>query len=154
MPADLEQHLGREEIKAIIPHREPFILIDEIIEMDLEERRIVGMIHDIGAIDFLSGHFPGFMVMPGGLLVEALAEVGAVGVLSLPQNKGKIVMLTGLNEWKFRKPALPGHEILIEASITHFRTNFGRGEGKITSEGELLAEGKLSFGITERPQGL
>lgn len=151
MAADHEQHLGRAEIEAIIPHRVPFIFVDEVLEVEWG-KRAVGIIRDVNQhASLLAGHFPGFPVMPGALLVEALAEVGAVAVLGLPQNKGKIAMLTGLDSWKFRSPALPGHAVLLAADITALRSNYGRGHGRATIEETLLAEGDLSFAIVQRP---
>lgn len=150
MTAEQGQHLGRAGIEAIIPHREPFIFVDEIQEIEWGQRA-VGVIHDVAEFSQLAGHFPGFPVMPGALLVEALAEVGAVAALGLPENKGKIAMLTGLDSWRFRRPALPGHEVLLETVMTARRSNFGKAHCIATSEGQVLAEGNLSFGIIDRP---
>ena len=152
MTAEIGQNLNREEIENIIPHRAPFPLIDEVREV-MWGKSAVGLIGDVGRFDFLEGHFPGYPVMPGTLLVEALAEVGAVVVLGLPENRGKIAMLTGLDGWKFRRPALPGHVVLLEANITALRSNYGRGNGRVESEGVLLAEGDLSFALIPKPQG-
>ena len=96
--------LDRAAIEAIIPHRDPFMFVDEIVEIEYG-RRAVGVIHDVGAFAaVLAGHFPGYPVMPGALLVEALAEVGAVAALGLSENRGKIAVLTGLDGWRFRRP--------------------------------------------------
>jgi len=146
--------LDRQAIEAIIPHREPFIFVDEIIEIEYGQRA-VGLIHDVASFGMLlAGHFPGFPVMPGALLVEALAEVGAVAALGLEENRGKIAMLTGLDGWRFRRPALPGHAVRLETTLTARRSNYGKGKAQATSEGQLLAAGDISFAIVERPAEL
>lgn len=146
--------LDRGAIQKIIPHRAPFMFVDEIVEIEYG-RRAVGIIHDVGAFsELLAGHFPGFPVMPGALLVEALAEVGAVAALGLPENRGKIAMLTGLDGWRFRKPALPGHRVQLEITLTARRSSYGRAHGVASSEDGVLAEGDLSFAIVDRPAGL
>ncbi|MSQ23386.1 MAG: 3-hydroxyacyl-ACP dehydratase FabZ [Chloroflexi bacterium] len=143
--------LNREQIEAIIPHRAPFIFVDEIVELEYGDHA-VGLIRDVAEFSLLlAGHFPGFPVMPGALLVEALAEVGAVAALGLPENQGKIAMLTGLDGWRFRRPALPGHEVRLEVTMTARRSNYGKGRAVATSEGQILAEGEISFAIVDRP---
>lgn len=146
--------LDRAAIEAIIPHRDPFIFLDEIVEVEFGQRA-VGLIHDVGSFShLLSGHFPGFPVMPGVLLAEALAEVGAVAALGLPENRGKIAMLTGLDGWRFRRPALPGHQVRLEVTMTARRSNYGKGHAVATSDGRVLAEGDISFAIVDRPAEL
>ncbi len=139
--------LSRAEIEAIIPHRAPFIFVDEILDIEFG-RRAVGLIHDVAAFNYLLvGHFPNFPVMPGALLVEALAEVGAVAALGLPENKGKIAMLTGLDGWRFRRPALPGQQVRLEVTLAARRSTYGRGHAMASSDGTVLAEGHISFAI-------
>jgi len=146
--------LDRAAIEAIIPHRDPFIFVDEIVEVEYG-RRAVGLIRDVAAFsNVLSGHFPGYPVMPGALLVEALAEVGAVAALGLPENRGKIAVLTGLDGWRFRRPALPGHEVRLETILTARRSNYGKGHATATADVGLLAEGDIAFAIVDRPAEL
>jgi 3-hydroxyacyl-[acyl-carrier-protein] dehydratase len=150
----LADRLDRRAIEAIIPHRDPFIFVDEIVEVEYG-RRAVGLIRDVAAFsNVLSGHFPGYPVMPGALLVEALAEVGAVAALGLPENRGKIAVLTGLDGWRFRRPALPGHEVRLETILTARRSNYGKGHATATTDVGLLAEGDIAFAIVDRPAEL
>ena len=146
--------LTRSDIEALIPHREPFIFVDRIETVEFG-RRAVGWLDDVGPYQaILSGHFPGFAVLPGAILVEALAEVGAVAALGLEAYRGKIAVLAGLDGWKFRKMARPGDSVRLEAELLRLRGNFGKGHLRATIEGELVAEGDLSFGIVDRPEGL
>lgn len=147
--------LTREQIQQIIPHREPFLFVDQIIEVEFG-KRAVGIINDLAQANYdywIGGHFPGFPVMPGAILMEALAEVGAVAALGLPDNRGKIAMLAGVDKWRFRQPATPGKQIRLEAELTHLRSNYGAGHVRAVAAGSVLAEGDLSFAIVERPNG-
>jgi len=147
--------LDRADIEALLPHRDPFLFIDRIVEVEYGQRA-VGIMEDAGAYEdtVLRGHFPGFPVLPGAIIVEALAEVGGIAALGMTENIGKIAMLTGLDRWKFRRPARPGHTLRLEANLLRYRGNFGRATAHASINGELCAEGEISFAIIDRPAGL
>jgi 3-hydroxyacyl-[acyl-carrier-protein] dehydratase len=127
--------------------------VDRIIEVEYG-KRAVGVIDDLrqAAYEYwMKGHFPAFPVLPGAILLEALAEVGAVAALGLPENRGKIAMLTGADKWRFRHMATPGGQIRLEASLTKMRSNYGSGHVEALRDGVTLASGELSFAIVDRP---
>jgi len=146
--------LTRADIQEIIPHREPFLFVDRIIEVEYG-KRAVGIIDDLRQPAYESvtnAHFPNYPVLPGAILLEALAEVGAVAALGLPENRGKIAMLTGVDKWRFRQMATPGGPIRLEATLTRMRSNYGTGH-VVASRGDMtLAAGDLSFAIVDRPE--
>lgn len=158
MPDGNIHSLDSSQIQEIIPHRKPFLFVDRIEEVEFG-KRAVGVIDDINRHkQIISGHFPGFLVMPGALLVEALAEVGAVAALGLEQYQGKIGVLAGLDEWKFRTPLRPGMRARLEADLIRLRGNFGKGHLRATlyedpsvlfCEGFVFAEGAATL-ILER----
>lgn len=149
--------LSRQQIQEIIPHREPFLFVDRIIEVEYG-KRAVGILDEFVKTQhefWIRGHFPDFPVIPGAILLEALAEVGAVAALGLPENRGKVAMLTGVDRWRFRHAAIPGKSVRLEVELTRMRQRFGTGHGRaITTEGVALAEGDLSFAIVDRPTEL
>lgn len=137
--------LGPREIQAIIPHRWPFLLVDKIVE--LEGKRAVGIKQVSSGEIYFQGHFPDYPIMPGVLIVEALAQVGAVALLSRDEYKGKIALFAGINDFRFRRPVLPGDSLRLEVELTQLRGPVGKGVGKATVDGQLAAEGTLTFAV-------
>lgn len=142
--------LNAREIQAIIPHRWPFLLVDRIEEIE-EGARAVGLKNVTINEPFFQGHFPGHPVMPGVLIVEALAQVGAVALLSLPENKGKIALFAGIESFHFRQPVVPGDTLRLEVSLTKMRGPIGKGLAKAEVGGKVVAQGELTFALAEPP---
>ena len=136
-----------EEIKKILPHREPFLLVDQILEMT--ERRIVGVKHVTGKEDFFKGHFPQKAVMPGVLMVEALAQTGGVLMLSKPENRGKLAYLAAVKEARFRRVVVPGEDLTLEVEILKFKSRVGLVKGVARVGSEVACEAEIMFSLAE-----
>ena len=144
--------LGREEIEAIIPHREPFLLLDEVIELD-PGARVVARKQVRADEWYLAGHFPGNPIMPGVLMVEALAQTGAVAVLSEEGNRGKLVLFAGIDDVRFKRLVRPGDVLELTCQLERVRGPVGRGAVRATVEGELAVRGTLTFAVADPPAG-
>ncbi|WP_028308060.1 3-hydroxyacyl-ACP dehydratase FabZ [Desulfitibacter alkalitolerans] len=138
--------LDIKEIQEIIPHRYPFLLVDRIIELE-EGKRAVGIKNVSVNEAHFQGHFPNHPVMPGVLIIEALAQVGAVAVLKLPQYAGKIAFFAGIDKVRFRKQVVPGDQLRLEVELVKIKGPVGKGVGKAYVGEELAAEGELTFMI-------
>ena len=138
--------LSKSDIENIIPHRYPFLLIDEIIEIE-PGIRIKGLKHVKGDEYYFEGHFPGNPIMPGVLQVETIAQTGAVAVLMLPENKGKLLLFAGIDKARFKRIVKPGDELMVEVEIDSFRRNIGKGKGKATVDGDLACAAEIMFAI-------
>lgn len=141
--------LSTVEIMKIIPHRYPFLLIDFIEELE-PGKRAVGIKNVTMNEPFFQGHFPDYPVMPGVLIVEALAQVGTVALLSLPDNEGKLAFFAGIEKIRFKKQVIPGDVLRLDAELTRVRGSFGIGAVRATVDGQLTAEGEIMFAIGER----
>lgn len=132
------------EIKKILPHRYPFLLVDRIEEME-PGVKAVGYKNVTVNEPFFQGHFPEYPVMPGVLLIEALAQVGAVAILSLEENKGKLAFFGGIKNAKFRKQVVPGDVVRLETEIIKCKGPMGVGKAIATVDGKMAAEAEISF---------
>lgn len=139
---------GREAIQAIIPHRDPFLLVDEIVEL-VPGERVRGRYTVRGDEEFLRGHFPGRPIMPGVLMVEALAQTGCVGVLSHGDFAGKLAVFAGLEGVRFRRLVTPGDTLELELVIDKLRRALGRGTGTVRVGDEVAVEAQLIFGFID-----
>ena len=138
--------LDRSGIEAIIPHRAPFLLVDRVLEME-QGVSAVGELDVTQEAFWVPGHFPDYAVMPGVLIVEALAQVGAVALLSLPDNQGKLAFFAGIDKVRFKRQVVPGETLLLECTITRMRGPIGFGEARASVAGELACSGELMFAI-------
>ncbi|KMZ43940.1 MULTISPECIES: 3-hydroxyacyl-ACP dehydratase FabZ [Bacillales] len=135
------------QIQEIIPHRYPFLLVDKIEELELG-KRAVGIKNVTVNEPFFQGHFPGYPVMPGVLIVEALAQVGAVAMLSMEEHQGKIGLFAGIDEFRFKDQVKPGDTLVLEVELTRVRGTVGKGHGRALVNGKVVAEGGLMFALT------
>ena len=138
--------LDRAAIEAILPHREPFLLIDEVLELEPGER-VVARKQVREDEWYFRGHFPGRPVMPGVLIVEAMAQTGAVAVLSEEENRGRIALFAGIDDTRFKRIVEPGDELRLECTLEQVRGPIGKGKARATVDGELAARGTLTFAV-------
>ena len=134
------------EIKKIIPHRYPFLLLDKIVELE-DGKRCVGIKQVSGNEPFFQGHFPDYAVMPGVLIVEALAQTGAVAMLRLEENQGKLAMFAGIDKCRFKRQVMPGDTLRLEVEINRIKGPIGKGTAKATVDGEVACSCEISFAL-------
>jgi 3-hydroxyacyl-[acyl-carrier-protein] dehydratase len=150
--ADLPLPWEAAEIMQVIPHRYPFLLIDRVIEIE-PGLRVVAIKNVTANEPQFTGHFPGRPIMPGVLMIEALAQAGAAVVLSLPENRGKLALFAGVDECRFRRTVIPGDTLRLEVTVEKLQRLFGRARAVATVDGEVAVEAVLSF-IIPKDQSL
>ena len=142
--------LNSNQIQEIIPHRYPFLLVDRILECT-PGQGAKGMKCVTANEPFFQGHFPGYKVMPGVLIIEALAQVGAVAILSVPENKGKLALFGGIKNARFKRQVRPGDVLELECELTAQRGPVGFGTATATVNGKTVCKAELTFALTEGP---
>ncbi|MDP9409874.1 MAG: 3-hydroxyacyl-ACP dehydratase FabZ [Actinomycetota bacterium] len=141
--------LGPAEIRELIPHRYPFLLVDRIEELE-PGVRAVGLKNVSQNEPFFQGHFPDYPVMPGVLIIEAMAQVGAVGVMAGGEHRERLALFAGIDGVRFRRQVVPGDALRMEVEITRLKGKVGRGRGRATVEGERVCEAELMFAFADR----
>ncbi len=148
--ADYELPLDVRDIRRIIPHRYPILLVDRIVELE-PGKRAVGLKNVTTNEWFFEGHFPDNPIMPGVLIIEALAQTGAVAALSADEFQGKLGLFAGIDGVRFRRQVVPGDQLRLEVEMDRLRRGIGRASAKATVEGETAAEGRLTFALVDPP---
>lgn len=143
--------LDAHQIQEIIPHRYPFLLVDRIIEINYGVRA-VGVKNVSMGDGFFQGHFPDYPVMPGVLIIEALAQVGAVALLGTDEHRGKMAYFAGIDGVRFKRQVKPGDSLRLEVELGKMRRGVGKGTATATVDGEIAAQGELMFAVADTPQ--
>jgi 3-hydroxyacyl-[acyl-carrier-protein] dehydratase len=142
----MQPPFGRDVIERILPHRDPMLLLDDVLELEPGARVVA---RKVVTEANCAGHFPGNPIMPGVLMVEALAQAGAVAVLSQEENRGRLALFAGIDDVRFKRIVRPGDELTLECDLEAVRGPVGRGKARATVDGELAVRGTLTFAVSE-----
>lgn len=142
--------LDIEAIQQVIPHRYPFLLVDRILTLEPGVSAVGIKNVSVNEPHFV-GHFPAYAIMPGVLIVEALAQVGAVALLSVPANRGKLAFFAGINNFRFRQPVRPGDTLRLAVELGRVRGPIGKGNARAEADGQVVAAGELLFALQDPP---
>jgi 3-hydroxyacyl-[acyl-carrier-protein] dehydratase len=150
--AGLKLPLDIEQIKAILPHRSPFLLVDRIVELEVD-RRVVGVKNVTSNERYFIAGPGGVPTMPASILTEAMAQAGAVLILTKPENRGRVVYFMGIDRVRYRRPVVAGDQVLLEAEVIRLRSKMGSLRGRALVAGKVVCEGEMTFAFGERVAG-
>lgn len=140
------------EIKQILPHRYPFLFVDRVIAM--EEKKITAVKSVTGNEEFFNGHFPGYPLMPGVIIIEAMAQVGGVLLLSKAEYNGRLAVFAGIDGVRFRRQVVPGDQLVMTAEIVQIKGPIVKFKTDAKVNGELVTEAELMFSFVPKPEGM
>jgi 3-hydroxyacyl-[acyl-carrier-protein] dehydratase len=150
-PPPLRLPLEIEDIKAILPHRYPFLLVDRILEIE-EDRRILGLKNVASDERYFIAGPGGRPVLPASILTEAMAQAGAVLILSKPENRSRLIYFMGIDRVRYRRPVVAGDTVLLEATVVRLRAKMGSLQGTARVDGHVVCEGQMTFALGDKPE--
>ena len=148
--APLKLPLEIEDIKAILPHRSPFLFVDRILELE-SDRRVVGLKNVTSNERYFIAGPGGVPTLPASILTEAMAQAGAVLILSKPENRGRLVYFMGIDKVRYRRPVVAGDQLRLEAEVVRMRSRMGSLRGRALVDGKLACEGEMTFALGDLP---